>query len=226
MEIILIGLAVFIVLGSLLMFLSRDPNKKGMGLLEKGDYRNAVAKFERVLAKNPKNWEAYGYLGDTYRRLGRYEKAIDSYKTSLSYNPEAIDSYEGLALSYVDKGFRFNEAIVLLGQTRDILKDDALLLNETRIFYLEALSWVYFQKGDTARAMKYFDEAYPLWQKDFQNGLNEFDPYFSEVHYRFGVLLNHRGEKEKARGEFEKAVRCAPMSIFAKKSQEEIEKLK
>ena len=226
MEIVLGGLAIFVIIGSLVMFISSDRNGRGSALLKRGDYQNAIIRFERVLAESPENWETYCYLGDTYRRLGQYENAIENYKKSISCNSEAVDSYEGLALSYADSGSNFNEAIVLIGQTREIMKEDPVALDETRSFYLETLSWVYFQKGDTARAVVYFDEAYPLWQKDFQNGVDEFDPYFSDVHYRFGILFNCKGEKEKAREEFDKAVRCAPKSVYAKKSEEEIEKIK
>ncbi len=226
MKAIAIVLIICLIIGGIIMFGIGDPNKKGVVLLKKGDYQNAIIELERVLAKNPQNWETYGYLGDTYRRLGQEDKAIDNYKKSLSYNPEAIESYEGLALSYGDKGINFNEAIALLDKTREIMKGDTSALNDTRSFYLEALSWVYFQKGDITRAIEYFNEAYPLWQKDFQTGVDEFDPYFSEVHYHFGVLLSHKGEKEKAYREFEKAIQCAQSSVFSKKAQEKIERLK
>lgn len=208
------------------MFGGGDPNKKGVTLLEKGDYQNAITEFERVLVKNPKDWQAHAYLGDTYRRLGQEDKAIDSYKKSLSYNSEAIESYEGLALSYADKGVKFDEAIALLNKTREIMKRDDFILNNTKGIYLQALSWVYFQKGERTKAIEYFNEAYPLWQKDFQSGVNEFDPYFSEIHYQFGVLLIHKDEKEKAYGEFEKTIQCAPSSVSAKKAKQEMEKLK
>lgn len=226
MKAIVIVLMICFMIGGIIMFGIRDPNKKGVRLLERGDYQNAIIEFKRVLAKNPQNWQTYGYLGDTYRRLGQEDKAIDSYKRSLSYNPEAIESYEGLALSYADKGIKFNEAIALLEKTREILRDDTSVLNQTRSFYLEALSWVYFQKGDITRAIACFDEAYPLWQKDFQSGVDQFDPYFSKVHYHFGVLLSHKGEKEKAYKEFEKAIQSGQSSAFAKRAQQKKEKLK
>lgn len=203
-----------------------DPHYKGAKYLEKGDYQNAIIEFEHVLAKNPQNWATYGYLGDTYRRLGENDKAIDNYKKSLSYNPEAIESYEGLALSYADKGIKFNEAIALIEKTKEIMKDDISTWNKIKGFYLESLSWGYFRKGDKTKAIKYFDEAYPIWQKDFKSDVDEFDPYFSEIHYRFGVLLIHKGDKKKAYEEFEKAIRCDKSSIFAKKAQKEIDKLK
>ena len=202
------------------MFGIGDPNKKGMASLEKGDYANAITEFKRVLIKNQKDWQAYAYLGDTYRRLGQHDEAIDNYKKSLSYNSEAIESYEGLAASYADKGIKFDEAIAILNKTREILKNDPSVLADTEMFYLHGLSWIHFQQGETKKAIKYFDEAYPLWQKSFQQGTNELDPYFSDVHYQFGILLSYKGEKKKAYSEFQKAIKCAPTSIFAKKAKE------
>jgi tetratricopeptide (TPR) repeat protein len=203
----------------------RDPNKKGIALMKKGQYEMAIEEFQRVLVKDPRNWETYAYLGDIYRILGNNDEAISYYNDSIYHNPEAVESYEGLAIAYADKGIKFDEAIAILEETREIMKGDASALKLTKVFYLESLSWVYFQRGNAEKAIEYFKEAYPIWKKDIKMGVDELEPAFSEEHYHFGMLLFITDETGKAREEFEKAIKCRPNSIFAKQAREELNKI-
>jgi tetratricopeptide (TPR) repeat protein len=204
----------------------RDPNKKGIALMEKGQYEMAIEEFQRVLTKDPRNWETYAYLGDVYRMLGNNDEAISYYNDSIYHNPEAVESYEGLAIAYADKGIKLDEAVDLLNKTQHILKDDKFALEATKDSYLESLGWVYYKKGDIAKALTFYDEAYPIWQKGLKIGVDEFDPYFAETHYHFGMVFLHKNEPDKAREEFEKAIKCSPNSIFAKRARKELDNIK
>lgn len=194
--------------------------------MEKGQYETAIEEFQRVLVKDPKNWETYAYMGDVYRMLGNNDEAILYYNDSIYHNPEGVESYEGLAIAYADKGIKFDEAVDLLNKTQYILKDDKFALEATKDSYLESLGWVYYKKGDIAKALTFYNEAYPIWQKGLKIGADEFNPYFAETHYHFGVVFLHKNEPDKAREEFEKAIKCSPNSIFAKRAREELANIK
>jgi tetratricopeptide (TPR) repeat protein len=203
----------------------RDPNKKGVALMAKGQHGLAIEEFKRVLVKDPKNWQTYAYLGDVYRRLGNSDEAISSYNNSIYYNPEAVESYVGLAIVYADKGIKFDEAIEFLNKTQQILKDDKFALEVSKDSYLESLGWVYYKKGDIAKALTFYDKAYPIWQKNIEIGVDQFDPYFAETHYHFGMFFLLKHEPEKAREEFEKAIESSPNSFFAKQALKELNKI-
>lgn len=209
-----------------MMFSFRNPNSKGLSHMKKEEYQKAIAEFEQVIVKYPDNWETYGYLGYTYRILGNNDRAIETFQKCLSINSEAIESHQGLALSFADKGIKFDEAVTLIEKTKEILKEDSFIFESSKGLYFEALSWIYFRQGKIEKAIEYFDKAYPIWQNDFRRGVDEFDLHFSETHYHFGVILAYKGEKEKAIEEFEKALKCSKLSIFAKNSLYEMEKLK
>ena len=57
------------------------------GAYESGDYPGAIEKFERVVATDPQNAEALGYLGASYHQLGRNGEAIIAYEKCLKLVP-------------------------------------------------------------------------------------------------------------------------------------------
>ena len=67
-------------------------------------YRKAVGMLEKVVAKNPKNVDAYNYLGNSHRQLGEYDKAKGYYAKALALNPNHRGANEYLGQLYLKTG--------------------------------------------------------------------------------------------------------------------------
>jgi len=57
------------------------------GAYESGNYPGAIERFERVVATDPQNAEALGYLGASYHQMGRNSDAITVYEKYLKLVP-------------------------------------------------------------------------------------------------------------------------------------------
>jgi len=92
-----------------------DPlvlNELGVVEYRKMRYEDAVGCFVRALQLcrgQPERlrlaWEpAMFNLGNAYRKLGRYEEAVQYYESALSYNPKEASTYAALGLTYHVQG--------------------------------------------------------------------------------------------------------------------------
>jgi hypothetical protein len=69
-----------------------------------------------------------------------------------------------------------------------------------------------------------FKEVIPKYNGLFKTHLNELDECVSPVHYHFAMIYKHKGEVNRAKEEFEKAIKAGgPQNIFAQWSKHEIE---
>ena len=69
----------------------------GRALLEAETFDRASEEFEAVLAQVPDNILANKFLGETYRRLGRYDEAIQKYQIAQTLAPEDTELEEKIA---------------------------------------------------------------------------------------------------------------------------------
>lgn len=85
--------------------LSDDPlanlyYNKGNGLMEKGEYKDAIREFKSAV-KSDKNFVyAIDHLAISYRRLEDYKSAVKHYKKSLEIFPEGYVALLNIAVSY------------------------------------------------------------------------------------------------------------------------------
>jgi Flp pilus assembly protein TadD len=178
--------------------------------------------------------ERYYNKGVSYHQQGELNRAIDSYKEALTFNPEHLPAHTNLATAYVQTG-RFKEAEqelvylyalrprnmkvlfnlgFLLYQIGEYVSAETKLkkLLELEPLHLEAnllLASIYEKKGELDKALEFCIKAYQV---------NSVDP---RVLYRLGrawdmadepskaakyyrLYLNTRSEKEKG---LESAVR-------------------
>lgn len=78
--------------------------KDGLADVNDGDYEAAVEQFEKVVKKQPKNANAYNYLGFSYRKLGQYDKAFENYEKALSLEPGHLGANEYIGEAYLETG--------------------------------------------------------------------------------------------------------------------------
>lgn len=95
-QLIISGAAVIVLLCGIAMYFSSDAQRLqkqlelGQKYLEELDYENAVIAFEKAIAIDPKNVEAYIGLSKAYEGMGAYEKSISLLENAY----EATDAEE------------------------------------------------------------------------------------------------------------------------------------
>jgi tetratricopeptide (TPR) repeat protein len=83
--------------------IQREANElflQGVAEYEKEDFRAAIEKFEKCLAKDPANAHAQFNIGVCYNDLGDAEKALEAYHKTLAIDPEYPDAYFNVGRIY------------------------------------------------------------------------------------------------------------------------------
>ena len=83
----------------------RNPDlAKAVPLVEEGRYAEAIPLLEKAVADDPKNADAFNYLGYSHRKLGATDKALDFYRKALAIKPKHRGANEYLGELYLDLG--------------------------------------------------------------------------------------------------------------------------
>ena len=103
----------------------------GNSLYGQKKYKEAAANYSKVVAKNPKNADAYNYLGYSNRWLGRYDEAFAAYDKALALDPrhKGALEYSGVAYLKTNQKAKADAQLVKLQaicagceETRDLAK--------------------------------------------------------------------------------------------------------
>ena len=86
-----------------------DPPKnkdlaQAKALVEKGGYAEAISLLEKAVTAEPKNADAYNYLGFSHRKLGNTEAALGFYRRALEIKPKHLGANEYLGELYLELG--------------------------------------------------------------------------------------------------------------------------
>jgi len=82
-----------------------DPKvKQAAEFIDKKEFDKAVPILKEVVAADPKNADAFNYLGFSYRNLGNMDEALKSYQMALSVDPNHKGANEYLGELYLQKG--------------------------------------------------------------------------------------------------------------------------
>jgi tetratricopeptide (TPR) repeat protein len=77
---------------------------KGGGTLHRGNLTEIKNLLMVVIDNAPKNYQSFYCLGEIYTRLGKPEKAIENFKTTVHLNPGYLDAHLNLAELYNQTG--------------------------------------------------------------------------------------------------------------------------
>jgi len=69
-----------------------------------GKYQEAITDYDKVIALDPNDTDAYYNRGLTKDYLQRYEEAIADYDKAISLEPNAADAYNNRGISYETLG--------------------------------------------------------------------------------------------------------------------------
>ena len=87
-----------------------DPNfARAKAMIEARDYRGALPLLQQVVAKDPKNADAYNLLGFATRSSGDPNGSLQYYQYALSLDPRHLGAHEYIGEAYLMLG-RLQEA--------------------------------------------------------------------------------------------------------------------
>jgi tetratricopeptide (TPR) repeat protein len=131
--------------------------EEGIDLFDQKKYAESAAKFEEFIVKNPTIYQVNINIGNCYREMGEYDKAIEAFNKilvklkeeneSIEGNESAARALAGMGETYFKKG-DLDKAREYLKQAVDNFpEDEALAFNVGEIF---------FKQGETDKAIEYF----------------------------------------------------------------------
>ncbi len=74
------------------------------GLIEASNYAAAIPLLQAVVAAEPKNADAFNYLGYSQRKLGDRQAALTNYLRAIVLKPEHLGANEYLGELYLEMG--------------------------------------------------------------------------------------------------------------------------
>ena len=175
--------------------------QEGVELSEQGKYAEAISKFEEFLEQNYTIYQVHFNIGNCYREMGQYEKAIASFNSVLENAKSMKNKIEGdesaaKALANIGEIYLLQDDIEKAGEyfqqaVDSFPENEAVAFNVAEIF---------FTKGDTDKAIEYFNLAIKIKE-------NWATPY-----RRLGYVYLNKGEYKLAVDSFKKFLSLSPDS--------------
>jgi tetratricopeptide (TPR) repeat protein len=82
-----------------------DPNYRAAEQnIQTGKFNEALTLLQQVLARDPKNADAFNYLGYANRKLGNRDAALGYYNKALEIDPRHLGANEYLGELYLELG--------------------------------------------------------------------------------------------------------------------------
>ncbi len=137
---------------------------KASALTMLGDYSEAVARYEQLLADGPADillWTRYGHA---LRAVGRHDDCIAAYRRSVAQNPGFGAGWRNLANL---KTFRFTPADVALMELQ-VGRSDLATQDRSRLHF--ALGKAFEDSGDFVESFEHYRQGATLRQADHDPG--------------------------------------------------------
>jgi tetratricopeptide (TPR) repeat protein len=77
---------------------------EGKKAIDEKRWDAAIESFNKVVAKDSKNADAYNFLGLAYRWQNRLEESLKAYRVALSLDPKHLGANEYLGQAYLKQG--------------------------------------------------------------------------------------------------------------------------
>ena len=202
-------------------------NVMGMSFLEREEYQDALATFERLIIQRPDAPQPHYHLGMTYRGLGdtdkeqaEFEKAVEM---SPAYSEPRIELTRILFRQNDKKRVEENLAILnkLAPEHPEVLQLGAVkAMRDGDAKKALALSEQAFEKAPTTRNMLVL--AQQRWVMGDQDGSREViqswlkkNPEDILAHHELATLYMSAGEEKKAIEEYSAILDIAPKNVVA-----------
>lgn len=119
-----------------------------------GRLADAVSLLTQALKKRPRDELLLFSLGAIYSRHGEAQKSQEKMRAVLDLNPDNANALNFLGYTLADRGADFDEAERLVLRALELKPDTGA--------FLDSLGWVYFRRGDLAKAVATLERAMAL----------------------------------------------------------------
>jgi Flp pilus assembly protein TadD len=130
----------------------------GVTLVEAGRPGDAVTELERGLALRPGDRKLLLGLAAALAEAGDVEGAASHGRKLLEEDPDDVEALNFVGYLLADHGIRLGEAERLLLRAAELAPREGAVL--------DSLGWLWFRKGDTARAIRTLERAESLAPPD------------------------------------------------------------
>jgi len=179
--------------GSVVLF------EEGIDLYNQKKYAESVAKFEEFMGKNPTVYLININIGNCYREMGEYDKAIEAFnkilekvkedQESIEGNEDAARALAGIGETYFKQGDLEKAGEYLTQAVDNFPEDETLAFN---------VGEIYFKQGETDKAIEYFLLAIKIKES------------WAPPHRQLGYAYLNKGKYRLAVDSLKKFVELAP----------------
>ncbi|MBI2830622.1 MAG: tetratricopeptide repeat protein [Chloroflexi bacterium] len=204
--------------------------KRGTGLLDKGDFANAISDFTKAIELDPRSAEAYFHRGNAYSDSGDDEQAIADYTKSIDLNPKEGNPYYNRANVY----YRRLEIDKAIADYTKAIELDAPYSPES--YFNRAKSYAFKRQFDKAIAdltdaiklrpdyLKAYDEraiVYAAGLREFDKAIQDhskaidLDPKRAQGYFNRGITHMMMAQPSLASADFNKVIEIStdPLEI-------------
>jgi tetratricopeptide (TPR) repeat protein len=107
--------------------------------------------MQKAIAIDKDKDSYYFELGALLERTGEFERAINNIKRSIELNPMHSNAHNFLGYIYAMQGKSLDTALDHLNK--------ALSIQPKNGYFLDSLSWIYFKKGESKKALRELKKA-------------------------------------------------------------------
>ena len=168
-----------------------------------GNFDEAIAKFNAVLAEAPKCVECYTNIAAVHMRKKEYDQAEAVYKKAIEIDPSSYQAYSGLANLYNTQK-KFDQAAEASAQAQKLGAAAPGGASASSVFNQGVIAW---NASKIADAKKAFEEAVKL------------DPKLADAHYWLGMANLNEGKMPDAAKSFEEYLKLAPTGQYAEQAK-------
>ncbi len=112
---------------------------------EKQDYRKAIDLLKEAHQVSAKNVDILYQIGMLYERLGETDTALRYMDEVLQVDPEYANALNFVGYTWADRGINLPEAEEKIRKALNKKPDDA--------YIRDSIGWVYYKKGEYAKAL-------------------------------------------------------------------------
>jgi tetratricopeptide (TPR) repeat protein len=164
-----------------------------------GNLEQARDLLQHAISLDDQNDQFYFRLGVVLDKLEDKNGAIAAMKKAIEIDPENPNALNYLGYTYAEMGIELDEAESLIQKALQQKPDDG--------FIIDSLGWVYFKKGDFARALEYLGKAASMVSDDPTILEHAADAYLKT------------GQADKALELYRKALELAPKNAESLKQK-------
>lgn len=168
----------------------KNAKKIGYDAYKKGNWDQAIKNLKQAEAKDPKDINIKFQLAQSYENKNMYEEALKQYKAVLTINKNNADAHYSMGRIFMEKN-EIDKAIPEF--------EAAIASNQSFASARVDLANAYTSKKNYVKALAIYDELAKTFKTDTK--------YLSHIHTLKGNIYKEMNDKEKAKAEYEAAIK-------------------